>query len=39
MQQMNKLYVDGIYVINLTTEKAVITDDEGYFEMGSWGCL
>ncbi|SDZ92733.1 hypothetical protein SAMN05443667_101323 [Flavobacterium gillisiae] len=23
--------VDGIYVINLTTEKAVITDDEGYF--------
>jgi hypothetical protein len=23
--------VDGIYVINLTTEKSVITDVEGYF--------
>ncbi|MEZ7497568.1 carboxypeptidase-like regulatory domain-containing protein [Flavobacterium sp. Arc3] len=25
--------VDGVYVINLTTEKAVITDGEGYFEI------
>lgn len=25
--------VDGVYVINLTTEKAVITDSDGYFEI------
>jgi hypothetical protein len=28
---MQRVNVDGIYVINLTTEKSVITDVEGYF--------
>jgi hypothetical protein len=29
--KVNAVNVDGIYVINLTTEKSVITDVEGYF--------